>query len=52
MGLDKFSPAEKTSTGTFEGVISDRGPIGSPGGVPLAPVTTLSVNWEWDFAGS
>ncbi len=48
-GLNKFSPAEKTSTGTFEGVISDRGPIGGPGGVALAPVTTLSLNWEWDF---
>lgn len=48
-GLNKFSPAEKTSTGLFEGVISDRGPIGGPGGVPLAPVTTLSLNWQWDF---
>lgn len=48
-GLNKFSPAEKTSTGTFEGLISDRGPIGSPGGLPLAPVTTISVNWQWDF---
>jgi hypothetical protein len=48
-GLNKFSPAEKTSTGTFEGVISDRGPVGSPGGVALAPVTTLSLDWEWDF---
>jgi hypothetical protein len=48
-GLNKFSPAEKTSTGTFEGVVSDRGPIGNPGGVALAPVTTLILNWEWDF---
>jgi hypothetical protein len=48
-GLNKFSPAEKTSTGTFEGVVSDRGPIGNPGGVALAPVTTLSLDWEWDF---
>jgi hypothetical protein len=48
-GLNKFSPAEKTSTGTFEGVISDRGPIGGPGGVAPAPVTTLSLDWEWDF---
>jgi hypothetical protein len=48
-GFNKFSPPEKTSTGTFEGVISDRGPIGNAGGVPLAPVTTLSLNWEWDF---
>lgn len=49
-GLNKFSPAEKTSTGLFEGVISDRGPIGGPGGAPLAPVTVLSVNWQWDFS--
>lgn len=48
-GLNKFSPAEKTSTGTFDGVISDRGPFGNGGGVSLAPVTTLSVDWEWDF---
>jgi hypothetical protein len=48
-GLNKFSPAEKTSTGTFEGVISDRGPIGGPGGGAVAPVTTLSLDWEWDF---
>lgn len=49
-GLNKFSPAEKTSTGVFDGVISDRGPIGGPGGVPLAPVTTVSVNWQWNFS--
>lgn len=49
IGLNKFSPTEKTSTGAFEGVISDRGPIGGPGGVPLAPVTTFSLDWEWDF---
>ena len=30
-GLNKFSPPEKTSTGTFDGVISDRGPIGNAG---------------------
>jgi hypothetical protein len=48
-GLNKFSPPEKTSTGAFDGVISDRGPIGNPGGMPLSPVTTLSLDWEWDF---
>jgi len=48
-GLNKFGPPEKTSTGSFEGVISDRGPIGGPGGVALAPPTTLSLNWQWDF---
>jgi hypothetical protein len=30
-------------------VLSDRGPIGNPGGVALSPVTTLSLDWEWDF---
>jgi hypothetical protein len=49
VGLNKFNPPEKTSTGSFDGVISDRGPIGNPGGVPLSPVTTLSLDWEWDF---
>jgi hypothetical protein len=48
-GLNKFSPPEKTSTGSFDGVISDRGPIGNEGGAALAPVTTLSLDWEWDF---
>ncbi len=48
-GLNKFSPPEKTSTGSFDGVISDRGPIGSAGGATLAPVTSLSLDWEWDF---
>lgn len=48
-GLNKFGPPEKSSTGTFEGVISDRGPIGGPGGGPLAPPTTLSLSWQWDF---
>jgi hypothetical protein len=48
-GLNKFSPPEKTSTGSFDGVISDRGPIGGAGGGALAPVTTLSLDWEWDF---
>jgi hypothetical protein len=48
-GLNKFGPAEKTSTGSFEGVISDRGPIGGPGGGWPAPPTTFSLSWQWDF---
>jgi hypothetical protein len=48
-GLNKFSPPEKTSTGSFDGVISDRGPIGGAGGASLAPVTSLSLDWEWNF---
>ena len=48
-GLNKFSPAEKNSTGTFQGIISDRGPIDGPGGTGLAPPTTFDLNWQWDF---
>ncbi|MGB0119975.1 MAG: hypothetical protein WBP55_03345 [Solirubrobacterales bacterium] len=48
-GLNKFSPVEKYSTGEFQGIISDRGPIEGPGGVSLAPPTTLELDWEWDF---
>jgi hypothetical protein len=48
-GFNKFGPPEKYSTGEFEGIISDRGPIEGPGGGTLAPPTTLKLNWEWDF---
>jgi len=48
-GLNKFGPPEKYSTGEFEGIISDRGPIEGPGGTSLAPPTTLKLDWEWDF---
>ena len=49
-GLNKFGPPEKTSTGSFEGLISDRGPIGGPGGAPLAAPMTISLSWQWDFS--
>lgn len=49
-GMNKFGPPEKNSTGTFQGIISDRGPINGPGGVALAPPTTFDLNWEWDFS--
>jgi len=48
-GFNKFGPPEKYSTGEFQGIISDRGPIEGPGGVALAPPTTLDLDWEWDF---
>jgi len=48
-GLNKFSPAEKHATGQFDGIISDRGPFGAPGGTFAAP-TTLRITWQWDFA--
>jgi hypothetical protein len=47
-GFNKFSPAEKLSTGTFQGIISDRGLFGSAGGPGTAP-TTISLAWSWDF---
>lgn len=48
-GLNKFGPPEKVSTGLFEGLISDRGPIGGHGGSPLAAPTSVKVSWQWDF---
>jgi len=48
-GMNKFTPAEKNSTGTFQGIISDRGPIDGPGGASLAPPTTFDLSWKWDF---
>ena len=51
-GLNKFGPPEKYSTGAFQGIISDRGPIEGPGGTSLAPPTSLDMDWEWDFSDS
>ena len=49
-GFNKFGPTpEQRSTGTFEGIISDRGAFGSAGGEGLPP-TTLSLAWSWDFS--
>jgi hypothetical protein len=50
-GLNKFSPTEKHSTGEFDGIISDRGVIGSSGG-PFAAPTTLHLTWVWDMSDS
>jgi hypothetical protein len=47
-GFNKFGPPEKQSTGSFDGIISDRGAFGSPGGAGVAP-TTISLVWSWDF---
>ena len=49
-GMNKFGPTEKWSRGSFQGIISDRGPIEGPGGGSLAPPTTYDLNWEWDFS--
>lgn len=48
-GMNKWGPSEKNSTGTFQGIISDRGPINGPGGTGLAPPTTFDLNWKWNF---
>lgn len=49
-GINKFAPPEKLSTGQFDGIITDRGPFGGPGGPPLAPPTTLKMTWTWDLS--
>ncbi len=51
-GMNKFGPTEKWSRGSFQGIISDRGPIEGPGGESLAPPTTYDLNWEWNFSKS
>jgi len=48
-GFNKFAPPEKLSSGTYEGIISDRGTFGSAGGTGVAPVT-WAVSWSWDFS--
>jgi methionine-rich copper-binding protein CopC len=49
-GLNKFSPAEKTSTGEFDGIISDRGGLTVAAPTDLAAPTTLKLTWKWDFS--
>lgn len=49
-GLNKFGPAEKLSTGQFDGIISDRGPFGAPAPTDLAAPTSLRLTWQWDFS--
>ena len=51
-GFNKFSPTENWSTGQFQGIISDRGPIEGPGGGDLAPPTTYDLDWQWDFSSA
>jgi len=51
-GFNKFGPPENWSTGQFQGIISDRGPLEGPGGVALAPPTTFDLDWQWDFSDS
>lgn len=50
-GLNKFSPAEKEATGQYDGIVSDRGPLGGAGGTTgLAKPTGFKLTWEWDFS--
>jgi len=49
-GLNKFGPAEKLSTGQFDGLISDRGGFGVPAPTDLAAPTSLKLTWQWDFS--
>jgi hypothetical protein len=46
-GFNKFSGPESTSTGSFHGIISDRGPGGVSGPGP-AP-TSFHVSFDWNF---
>jgi hypothetical protein len=48
-GWNKFTPAEKRSTGEFIGIVTDRGPIGAPGSAPLAAPIRYRLTWKWDF---
>jgi hypothetical protein len=51
-GLNKFGPAEKLSTGQFDGLISDRGGFGVAAPADLAAPTSLKLTWQWDFSQS
>jgi hypothetical protein len=49
-GLNKFSPPEKTSTGEFIALLTDRGTIAGPGDAALAAPIGVRVTWVWDFS--
>ncbi len=51
-GLNKFSPTEATSTGEYDGIISDRGVFGTAAPGDLAAPTLLKLTWIWDFTKS
>jgi hypothetical protein len=46
-GMNRYA-GEPYSIGSFVGIISSRGPFGSPGGAGPAP-TTLRLSWHWNF---
>ena len=47
-GLDKFTPPEKRSHGTFAGVVGDGLPPAGTAGVGRSPVE-VRLSWSWDF---
>lgn len=50
-GLNKFWPTEKSSTGQFDGLITDRGVIGAAGGAAgLSAPTMLHLTWTWSMS--
>lgn len=51
-GFNKFGPAEKVSTGEFDGLIADRGAFAVAAPTDLAAPTSLKVTWQWDFTQS
>lgn len=51
-GFNKFGPAEKVSTGEFDGLIADRGAFAMTAPTDLAAPTSLKLTWQWDFTRS
>jgi hypothetical protein len=49
IGLNQVNGSEPSSQGSMTGIISSRGPFGSPGGAGAAP-TTFHLSWYWSFA--
>jgi hypothetical protein len=47
-GMNKFTPSEKRSNGTFTGVVGDGLPTAGTFGVGRAP-TEVRLSWSWDF---
>jgi hypothetical protein len=48
-GLNKFTPAETHSHGTFEGVVGDGLPAAGTFGAGRSP-TEVRLSWSWDFS--
>ena len=48
-GMNKFTPTEKRSHGTFAGVVGDGMPAAGTFGAGRRP-TEIRLSWSWDFA--